>query len=197
MFGFTAQRRALFTKHGCLVAIFLVDFAQYNHASPNKHALGPGGSRLCASDLCSEHQHFLSLEKQSSLRFVSGVALRHSCPLRNCRIAGQRLPKKQCDGEVLFPGRARIDTAVRCSDREAVEMSRYLLRNDGIFVGSSSCVHCVGAVKAARALPKGSTVVTILCDSGERHLSKFYSAKYLRSVGLEPSAEGSSLDFIL
>lgn len=92
--------------------------------------------------------------------------------------------------------RAQIDGAFRCSDREAVEMARYLLRNDGFFVGSSSAVNCVGAVKAARTLPNGSTVVTILCDSGERHLSKFQNFDYLRKAGLEPRASGRSLDFV-
>lgn len=92
--------------------------------------------------------------------------------------------------------RAQIDGAFRCSDREAVEMGQYLLHKEGLFVGSSSCVNCVGAAKAAQLLPSGSTVVTILCDSGERHLSKFHDPDYLRSVGLEPSAACDSLDFI-
>ena len=75
-------------------------------------------------------------------------------------------------------------------------MARYLIRNEGFFVGSSSAVNCVGAVKVARSLPKGSTVVTILCDAGERHLSKFQNLDYLRSVGLEPCATGRSLAFV-
>ena len=56
--------------------------------------------------------------------------------------------------------------AFRCSDREAVEMSRFLARNDGLFLGSSSCVNVVGAVKAARRLGPGKRVVTIACDGG-------------------------------
>ena len=54
---------------------------------------------------------------------------------------------------------AQIDAAVKASDQEATEMAAYLLRNDGLFVGSSSAVNCVGAAKAARWLGPGHTIV--------------------------------------
>lgn len=92
--------------------------------------------------------------------------------------------------------RARVDGAFQGSDREAVEMAAYLLRNDGLFVGSSSAMNCVGAVKAARLLGPGHTVVTVLCDGGARHLSRFHSAAYLESQGLTPVSTGDSLDFV-
>lgn len=91
---------------------------------------------------------------------------------------------------------AEIDGAFHCSDREAVEMAAYLLHNDGLFLGSSSAVNCVGAVKAALKLGPGSTIVTILCDGGQRHLSKFHSPQYLDSVGLRPSGRSASLSFV-
>ncbi|XP_031119741.1 cysteine synthase 2-like [Ipomoea triloba] len=89
---------------------------------------------------------------------------------------------------------AKLDGAFRGTDMEAVEMSRYLLKNDGLFVGSSSAMNCVGAVRAARALGPGHTIVTILCDSGMRHLSKFFNYEYLSQHGLTPSATG--LEFL-
>lgn len=67
---------------------------------------------------------------------------------------------------------------------------RYLLRHDGLFVGSSSAMNCVGAVRLAQAIGPGHTIVTILCDSGMRHLSKFYDAQYLSQYGLAPSVTG-------
>lgn len=79
-----------------------------------------------------------------------------------------------------------IDDAYRISDAEAVAMSRYLVEHDGLFLGSSSACNLVACVRAARALPKGSTVVTILCDSGARHHSKFWSDEYLAGVGIQP-----------
>ena len=87
-----------------------------------------------------------------------------------------------------------ISGAFRCSDREAVEMSRFLARTDGLFLGSSSCVNIVGAVKAARRLGPGHRVVTIACDGGGRHLSKFWSDEYLEKHGLTPTARG--LEFL-
>ncbi|KAG6553458.1 hypothetical protein Mapa_004370 [Marchantia paleacea] len=90
---------------------------------------------------------------------------------------------------------AQLDGAFRGTDKEAVEMSRFLLREDGLFVGSSSAMNCVGAVRVARQLGPGHTIVTILCDSGARHLSKFHNPKYLAEHGLTPSATG--LEFLV
>ena len=72
----------------------------------------------------------------------------------------------------------------------------YLLRNEGLFVGSSSAMNCVGAVKVARLLPPGSVIATVLCDGGGRHLSKFHSAEYLAKAGLTPAAQGAGLGFV-
>eukprot|EP00878_Enallax_costatus_P037113 GHUV01041904.1.p1 GENE.GHUV01041904.1~~GHUV01041904.1.p1 ORF type:complete len:365 (+),score=81.69 GHUV01041904.1:710-1804(+) len=89
-----------------------------------------------------------------------------------------------------------VDDAVRVTDREAVEMAAYLLRNDGLFLGSSAAVNCAGAVKVARSLGPGHTVITVLCDGGARHLSKFHNPEYLKQYDLMPEATGSSLDFV-
>ncbi|KAH8899233.1 PALP-domain-containing protein [Thozetella sp. PMI_491] len=87
-------------------------------------------------------------------------------------------------------GRELIDDAVRVTDEQACRMARWLVENDGIFVGSSSSVNCVAAVMTALSLPRGSQVVTVLCDSGTRHLSKFW--KQIADMGLEGEHEGST-----
>ena len=71
---------------------------------------------------------------------------------------------------------------------------RFLMKNDGLFLGSSSAMNCVGAVQAAQSLGPGHTIVTILCDSGMRHLSKFYNAEYSSKFDLTPTACG--LEFL-
>lgn len=71
---------------------------------------------------------------------------------------------------------------------------RFLLKNDGLFVGSSSAMNCVGAVRVAQSLGPGHIIVTILCDNGMRHLSKFHNAQYLSQHGLTPVATG--LEFL-
>lgn len=55
-------------------------------------------------------------------------------------------------------------------------------------------MNCVGAVRVAESLGPGHTIVTILCDSGMRHLSKFYDAQYLAQHGLTPMA--TELEFL-
>lgn len=80
-------------------------------------------------------------------------------------------------------GRELIDDAVRVTDEQACKMARWLVENEGVFAGSSSAVNLVAAVVTATKLPEGSTVVTILCDSGQRHLSKFY--RRIADMGLE------------
>ena len=71
---------------------------------------------------------------------------------------------------------------------------RYLVKKDGLCLGSSSAMNCVGAVRVAQKLGPGHTIVTILCDSGMRHLSRFYKDEYLSQLGLTPSATG--LEFL-
>lgn len=55
-------------------------------------------------------------------------------------------------------------------------------------------MNCVGAVRVAQSLGPGHTIVTILCDSGMRHLSKFFDNNYLSKLGLRPSTTG--LEFL-
>lgn len=67
-----------------------------------------------------------------------------------------------------------VDDAIRVPDAEAVVMAHHLVEHEGLFVGSSSAVNCVAAFRTALELGPGHTIVTIICDSGMRHLSKFW-----------------------
>ncbi|KAL9942068.1 Cysteine synthase 2 [Verticillium nonalfalfae] len=88
-------------------------------------------------------------------------------------------------------GRDLVDDAIRVTDDQACRMARWLVEKDGIFVGSSSAVNCAAAVVEAMKLPEGSRVVTILCDSGTRHLSKFW--KHIAEMGLEDQDDKTDL----
>lgn len=72
-------------------------------------------------------------------------------------------------------GAALVSDAVRVGDREAMAMARFLVEQEGLFVGSSSAVNCVAAVRTALEMGPGHRIVTILCDGGQRHLSKFWA----------------------
>ena len=94
---------------------------------------------------------------------------------------------------------AKLDGALHGTDQEAVDMAYFLLRNDGIFVGPSAALNVVGAVKVARSLTPGSVVVTILCDSGDRYVSKLYNQDWLKSQHLLPTPEvekDSAISFV-
>ena len=75
---------------------------------------------------------------------------------------------------------APIDRAMRVEDGDAIAMTRWLLHNEGIFVGGSSGLNVTAAVRVAKELPAGSTVVTILCDGGGRYLSRLFNERWLR-----------------
>jgi cysteine synthase len=90
--------------------------------------------------------------------------------------------------------RARLDGAFRGSDREVVEMAHFVLRRDGFFVGSSSALNCVGALRLARKLGPGKTIVTVLCDGGGRYQSRLFNPAWLEQKGLTPRAKG--LEFV-
>lgn len=73
-------------------------------------------------------------------------------------------------------GMELIDDAVKVTDEQAMKMARWLVEKEGLFVGASSAVNCVGAARVARSMGEGSRIVTVICDSGTRHLSKFWKA---------------------
>ncbi len=79
---------------------------------------------------------------------------------------------------------APIDTAFQIADAESVAQVFDLLEHEGLCLGGSSGVNVAGAIRLARELGPGHTIVTILCDSGARYQSKLYNAVFLQSKGL-------------
>ncbi|KAG6595763.1 Cysteine synthase [Phytophthora cinnamomi] len=94
-----------------------------------------------------------------------------------------------------------IDHGITGTNQEIVDMAYFLLRHDGIFVGPSSALNVLGAVKMARELGPGHTIVTILADSGVRYGSKLYNEEWLREHDMLPqeaatSKNAASLNFV-
>ncbi|XP_067941551.1 uncharacterized protein [Watersipora subatra] len=79
---------------------------------------------------------------------------------------------------------APIDNAHLILDTEAVNMTFRLLHEEGFFVGASTGLNVSGAVKVARDLGPGHTIVTALCDTGGRYYGKLFSRQVLESKGL-------------
>lgn len=76
---------------------------------------------------------------------------------------------------------ARVDTAYQVSDTEALPWVFNLLRHEGLCLGGSSGINIAGAVRMAEELGPGHTVVTILCDYGNRYQSKLFNTAFLRN----------------
>ncbi|MDQ6932622.1 MAG: cysteine synthase A [Candidatus Eremiobacteraeota bacterium] len=85
---------------------------------------------------------------------------------------------------------APIDRAIQIEDRDAVEMVHWLLRREGLFLGGSSGLNVVGAARVALTLPEGATVVTVLCDGGQRYLSRLFDETWLREHSVVAQGRG-------
>jgi cysteine synthase A len=79
---------------------------------------------------------------------------------------------------------APIDDAVTIPDAEALEHVFSLLLDEGISVGGSAGLNVAAAVRVAKAMGPGHTIVTILCDGGARYQSKLFNPEFLREKGL-------------
>lgn len=79
---------------------------------------------------------------------------------------------------------APIDTAYQIPDQEAVPIIFDLLEHEGFCLGGSSGVNVAGAIRLARELGPGHTIVTVLCDYGTRYQSKLFNPAFLREKGL-------------
>jgi cysteine synthase A len=90
-------------------------------------------------------------------------------------------------GQSRVPGNlegAAIDDALRIPDAEALEVVFDLLKHEGLSVGGSAGINVAAAIRVARGLGPGHTIVTILCDGGSRYQSKLFNPAFLASKGL-------------
>ena len=79
---------------------------------------------------------------------------------------------------------AKVDDAFLIPDEEAVSVIYALLEHEGLCLGGSSGVNVAGAIRLAKQLGPGKTIVTILCDSGNRYQSKLFNPAFMRSKNL-------------
>lgn len=77
-----------------------------------------------------------------------------------------------------------VDFPYRVTDEEALTILYKLVTDEGLCLGGSSGINIAGAVKMAQEMGPGHTIVTILCDYGNRYQSKLYNPEFLRSRDL-------------
>ena len=78
----------------------------------------------------------------------------------------------------------KVERPYLIDDAEAVPILFDLLEHEGLCLGGSSAINIAGAVRLAKDLGPGKTIVTLLCDSGTRYQSKLYNPDFLRSKKL-------------
>jgi cysteine synthase A len=78
----------------------------------------------------------------------------------------------------------KVDKAYLIPDEEAVPIIFDLLEHEGLCLGGSSGVNIAGAIRLAKELGPGKTIVTVLCDFGTRYQSKLFNPEFLRSKKL-------------
>ncbi|HTK99791.1 MAG TPA: cysteine synthase A [Pseudomonadales bacterium] len=89
---------------------------------------------------------------------------------------------------------APVDEAFQIPDQEAIPIVFELLEREGLLMGTSTGINVAGAIRLARELGPGHTIVTILCDGGQRYASRLFNPEFLRSKNLPvpPWLEGQS-----
>ena len=132
--------------------------------------------------------------KERSSDVVIALSDPHGAALYNYYAHGELKSEGSSVAEGIGQGRitgnlegAPVDTQFRISDEEGLEQVHRLLMHEGICLGLSSGINVAGAIRLARQLGPGKTIVTILCDSGLRYLSTLYNPEWLVSKGLTPA----------
>ncbi len=128
-------------------------------------------------------------ERKPSVRIVAsdpmGASLYHYYKHGELKAEGSSITEGIGQGRITanLDG-APIDDAVQVTDEEALPVIFELIREEGLVLGGSSGINVAGAMKVARELGPGHTVVTVLCDFGTRYQSKLFNPEFLREKGL-------------
>ena len=80
--------------------------------------------------------------------------------------------------------KAIVDEAFQTDDKEALKIVYDLIEKQNIILGGSSGINIAGAIKLAKKMGKGKTIITILCDDGRRYASKIFNKEFLKNKNL-------------
>lgn len=114
-----------------------------------------------------------------------GAALYHYYTYGELKAEGSSITEGIGQGRITANlENAPVDVAYQIPDVEAVQIVFDLLENEGLCLGGSTGINVAGAIRLARDLGPGHTVVTVLCDYGTRYQSKLFNPEFLRSKNL-------------
>ena len=120
-----------------------------------------------------------------------GMADPHGSALHSWYVDGELKPEGTSISEGIGQGRVTanleglvIDHPYRISDEEMLGAIYDLFEHEGLLMGGSTGVNVAGALRLAKDLGPGHTIVTMLCDQGARYQSKIFNPEFLRERGL-------------
>jgi cysteine synthase A len=125
-------------------------------------------------------------EVQIALSDPGGSALHNYFSQGELKIEGSSITEGIGNSRITanFEG-APVDVSWSIPDSEAMPLLYSLIREEGLVLGGSSGINVIGALRLARHLGPGHTIVTILCDSATRYMERLFNPEFLSSKGLE------------
>lgn len=144
-------------------------------------AVGTGGTLAGVGMALKERNPAIKI----ALSDPSGSALWHHYAHGSLKAEGTSITEGIGQGRITANLEdAPVDLAFTIPDSESLPVAYELLEHEGLCLGGSSGVNVAGAVRLARELGPGHTIVTVLCDSGTRYMSKMFNPAFLREKGL-------------
>jgi cysteine synthase A len=144
-------------------------------------AVGTGGTLAGVSLFCKDRRKEIVI----GLADPMGAALYHYYTHGELKAAGTSITEGIGQGRITgnLEG-VTVDVAYQIPDDEALPVIFDLLEHEGLCLGGSSGINVAGAIRLARELGPGHTIVTVLCDFGTRYESKLFNPTFLREKGL-------------
>ena len=144
-------------------------------------AIGTGGTLAGAGAFLKERRREILIAAADPM----GASMYHYFKHGELRSEGSSITEGIGQGRITknLEG-AQIDDAYQIPDDEALSIIFDLLKEEGLCLGGSSGINVAGAIRMARELGPGHTIVTALCDSGTRYQSKLFNPAFLKQRGL-------------
>jgi cysteine synthase A len=144
-------------------------------------AVGTGGTLGGVSMGLKEHNQDIVI----GLADPMGAALYHFYKHGTLKAEGSSITEGIGQGRITanLEG-VKIDEAYQITDQEALPIIFELLQEEGLCLGGSSGINVAGAIRLARDLGPGHTIVTVLADYGTRYQSRLFNPKFLKEKGL-------------
>lgn len=144
-------------------------------------AMGTGGTLAGISTYLKEQ----NADVKTGLADPMGAAMYSYYKTGEIASAGSSITEGIGQGRITANvAQARVDMPFQIPDEEALLIVFDLLKDEGLCLGGSSGINVAGAIRLAQELGPGHTIVTILCDGGQRYQSKLFNPVFLKEKNL-------------